>query len=409
MTVLGLIIAAFTMSLIMRSTFVSIAPVSDVLGADLGLDPSGIGLLMAIPVLCFGLFSPVASLLIARAGPNFAMTVMFLGVALGIIVRSVGGTASAFIGTIILGAAITIGNVVLPVLVRRDMPAKRAGMATGVFIAGANVGSLVATITTVPLVAALGWQLALGAWVLVVAGCLAVWVVIIRPRYAFRWSPEPGVTPAAVLDTPPIEAAGVAPMAERTWGSFTAIALLVGFGAQAFSYYGVTAWLPALLVDRLGIDAAQAGGAAGIFQICAIVGSLGAPMVASRLGTPIAVAGIWICWLTVPLGLLLLPEGWVIWMVLGGIAQGGGITIVLTLVTQVARSHGHVRRLSAFVQGGGYAIGATGSIVLGAAFDFSGTWTVPLLIVFGSTMAYGVLVGAAALRAGRASAVAPRD
>ena len=125
MSFLGLIIAAFTMSLIMRSTFVSLAPVSDVLGADLGLDPAGMGLLMAIPVLCFGLLSPVASLIIARAGANFAMTAMFLGVALGIIVRSAGGVAAAFAGTIILGAAITVGNVVLPVLVRRDAPANR--------------------------------------------------------------------------------------------------------------------------------------------------------------------------------------------------------------------------------------------------------------------------------------------
>lgn len=409
MTALGLIVAAFTMSLIMRSTFVSVAPVSDVLGVELGLDPSGIGLLMAIPVLCFGLFSPVASLLIARAGANFAMTVMFLGVALGIIVRSAGGTPMAFLGTIILGAAITVGNVVLPVLVRRDMPANRAGIATGVFIAGANVGSLVATVATVPLVEALGWQLALGAWVLVVAVSLAVWVALIRPTAAFRWAPESGLTPRTVLETPPLEAAAAPPLPERTWGSFTAIALLVGFGAQAFSYYGVTAWLPALLADRLGIDPTEAGGAAGIFQICAIVGSLGAPIIAARFGAPVAVAGLWICWLSVPLGLLFAPTGWAVWMVLGGIAQGGGITIVLTLVTQVARSHGHVRRLSAFVQGGGYAIGATGSVVLGAAFDASGTWTVPLVIVLGSTTAYGVLVGAAALRAARAGrASAPR-
>lgn len=359
---------------------------------------------MAIPVLCFAVFSPVASLLIARAGANFAMTALFLGVALGIIVRSAGGTAAAFSGTIILGAAITIGNVVLPVLVRRDAPAERAGIVTGVYIAGANVGSLVATVTMVPLVGALGWQVALGSWVLVVAATLAVWVVIIRPGAAFRWRPEPGLTPAIVLDEAHIESPRPVAAPERTWGSFTALALLVGFGAQTFSYYGMTAWLPALLVDRLGIAAAEAGGAAGVFQICAIVGSLGAPIVAARLGPAVAVAGLWACWLSVPLGLLLAPEAWALWVTLGGVAQGGGITVVLTLVAQVARSHRHVRRLSAFVQGGGYAIGATGSIVLGAAYGWTGGWALPLVIVLVSTSAFGLLVGAAALRAGRAAA-----
>jgi len=404
MTVLGLLSAAFTMSLVMRSTFVAVAPISGVLGTDLGLDATGIGLLMSIPVLCFGVFSGPASLLIARVGANFATTAMFLGVGLGVIIRSAGSTPTVVIGTVLIGASITVGNVVLPVLIRRDAPAKRAGIVTGVFIAGANVGSLVATVATVPLVEALGWQIALGLWAVVVLGALAVWVVIIRPRQAFRWVRDSAATPTSALDLPPVEAVDGPPVVERTWGSFTAIALLVGFGAQAFSYFGVTAWLPALLVDRLGIEPVEAGGAAGIFQICAIVGSLGAPFIASRFGAPVAVATIWACWLTVPLGLLLAPQFWSAWMVFGGIAQGGGITIVLTLVTQIARSHNHVRRLSAFVQGGGYAIGATGSVVLGAAFEASGGWTVPLFIVLGTTSAYGVLVGIAAIRSRYAGA-----
>lgn len=409
LTVVGMLVAAFTMSLIMRSSFVAVAPVSGVVGADLGLDPGGMGILMGIPVLCFGVFSGLASLLIARGGANFAMTAMFLGVALGVIVRSAGGTVAVFVGTIMIGAFITVGNVVLPVLVRRDVPPARAGIVTGVFIAGANVGSLVATIATVPLVAAFGWQAALALWAVVALGSLSVWVILIRPRWAFRWRPEPHETPETVLDAPPIEASVVPIVPERTWGSFTAVALLIGFGAQAFSYYGLTAWLPAILADRLGVDPADAGGVAGIFQIAAIIGSIGAPLVAARLGSTVAVAGIWLCWLTVPLGLLFAPQAWIAWMILGGIAQGGGITIVLTLVTQIARSHRHVRRLSAFVQGGGYAIGATGSVVLGSVFDVSGGWTAPLIVVLCTTMSYGLFVGAASLRSRRAGArSAPR-
>jgi len=397
MTFLGLVLAALTMSIVMRSTLVAVAPISDVLGADLGLDAGGIGLLMTIPVLSFGLLSGAASLVIARIGPNLAMTVMLFGVALGVIVRSAGGAGAAFAGTALLGAAITVGNVLLPVLVRRDAPPERAGIVTGVFVAGANLASLVATVATVPLVDAVGWRIALGLWAVVALGSLAVWIGIIGPGPAFRRRSSP--TAAADEPTP-------APSAERTWGSLTAICLLVGFGAQAFAYYGVTTWLPAILADRLGVGPGEAGGVAGLFQIFGVVGALGIPLIASRLNAAAAVGAIWACWLAVPLGLLLMPEGWAVWMALGGIGQGGGITIVLTLVAQVGRSQRHVRRLSALVQGGGYVIAATGSFVLGAAFQASGGWTLPLWIVLMVVNAFGVLVGLTALRARRAGAAA---
>lgn len=46
----------------MRGPFVAVAPVVDLLRQDLGFSPVELGLLTGIPVLCFSLASPLASL-----------------------------------------------------------------------------------------------------------------------------------------------------------------------------------------------------------------------------------------------------------------------------------------------------------------------------------------------------------
>lgn len=400
---LGLTIAVVVSSLVMRGPFVAVAPVSGVMGSELAMTAAQVGLLTSLPVLCFALFTPAASALIARAGANLAMTLMLLGVAVGVVVRSAGGPVALFVGTVLLGAFITIGNVVVPVLIRRDVPSRRSGIVTGIYISAVNVGSLLGTVATAPLVGASDWRLALASWALPAVAALIVWILVIGPRWAFRWGQVEPRAETGALEALPLEEAFTPPAAPggRTWSSLTALLLMAGFAGQAFSYYGVTAWLPAILSERLGFDELGAGGAAGVFQICAIAGALGVPLLAARTSTRTAAVVVGVLWLAIPLGLLLAPSGWMLWTVLGGSAQGGGITVVLMAIVQLARGDVHARRLSAFVQGGGYVFGALAATLVGGIYDLSGGWTAPLLVILGAVLVYGVCVALGAGRAGR--------
>jgi CP family cyanate transporter-like MFS transporter len=91
-----------------------------------------------------------------------------------------------------------------------------------------------------------------------------------------------------------------------------------------------------------------------------------------------------VCWLALPSGLLLLPVAWPVWCALGGAAQGGGFTVLVATV--LARAHGVTdsRRISAAMQGGGYALGAAGPTVVGAVHETTLGWTVPLILVTGA-------------------------
>jgi MFS transporter, CP family, cyanate transporter len=179
---------------------------------------------------------------------------------------------------------------------------------------------------------------------------------------------------------------------DRTWWRRPVVWLLtIAFSGQAFAYYGVTAWLPLLLRDELGMAPGAAGFSASIFQIAAITGAFGVPVLLRVLPGPRAVVLIVVAaWSTLPLGLLLAPALWPVWCAVGGAAQGGGLVVVFSLIVRSARDLVDNRRISALVQGGGYVVASTGPTVVGAVHEATAGWTAPLLVVLGAIILLGI-------------------
>lgn len=374
-----LLAAIGLIALNMRGPLVAVAPVVGPMRHDLGFSPAELGYLTGIPVLCFALAAPLAALAARKLGPEFAITMTLLGVLLGVAVRSAGGGAVVILGTVILGLAITVGNIVVPLIIRRDFAPARQGAAMGIYTAALNIGSFITSMVMAPVAEALGWRLALASCGLLAVAAAVFWALAVRRR-AF--------IPAAAPEVDPAKPAGKAASRWITAG------LTAAFAGQAFSYYGVTAWLPSLLADELGMAPAAAGAGSSLFQILAIVGGLGVPFVARYISTTTAGLALGALWLTVPAGLLLVPELWWAWSSLGGIAQGGGITLVFIAIIKLARDQASAGRMSAVVQGSGYCFGAAAPTLLGYVHGVTGSWTGPLLIILGSA---GVFTLGAAL------------
>jgi len=392
-----LTLAIVLIALNYRGPIVAVAPVLDDVRSDLALSAVVAGLLTSIPVLCFAIASPPASALIARIGPERAVTVSLLGVLLGTLLRSVGGEAWLVLGTVVIGLSITIGNVVLPVVIRRDFSPARSGLATGVYTSALNVGSMLTSLGTAPLAGVVGWPVALLAWGVLVLVAVVVWSVAVGPRTAFgRQALDEAeaagvdVVTGEVAVVTEAEAAAArraaVPLLRRatTWG------LTLAFAGQAFGYYGLTAWMPTLLADEVGLTREGAGASSAVFQILAVVGALGVPLLALRVRPAVVIGLVAVLWTAMPLGLLFAPQAWLLWSIIGGAAQGGGITIVFIVIVRMATTDTDARRLSALVQGGGYALAALGPLAIGGLHDASGAWTVPLLAVFASVLVLGV-------------------
>ena len=360
-------------ALALRSPIVAIAPVLGDLRGDLGISAAEAGLLTTIPVLCFAVASPLASLTVRRFGVELSITLTLLGVLLGMGVRSAGGTAATMLGTVVIGVAITLGNIALPLIIRRDFPPHRQAAATGLYTAALNIGSTLAALLTAPVAAVAGWRIALASSALAVVLGLVVWLLAVGHRRALR--PDPAPRPGG-------RSAG------RAGGRWAAAGLAAGFSGQAFAFYGITAWLPTLLVDVVRMSVVAAGAASSFFQVFAIIGALGVPLVARRLSTVTVAAGVGVTWLFLPLGLLLAPAQWWAWTALGGVAQGGGITVIFIAIMRLAHDGASAGRISAVVQGVGYGFGALAPTAIGFVHEHTGSWSASLLVVLAATITY---------------------
>jgi MFS transporter, CP family, cyanate transporter len=381
-----LVAAIVLLALNMRGPIVAVSPVTQMIRADLGIDGGTAGLLTSLPVLCFGL----ASALLARLGLGRGVLVALAVLLVGMVVRSLDGLPAALAGTLLIGAGITVANVAVPVVIGREL-ADRSGVVLGAYTVALNVGSMITLSLTVPIADASGWRFALAAWGVLVVVAAAVW------WWATRSLPGAGGSAAASAE--PVEASPPWWRRSVVWG------LTIAFCGQAFAYYGMTAWLPVLLADRLGMTAAAAGVSASIFQIAAIAGAVGVPALLRWFASPrVALMVVVGAWIAFSLGLLFVPSAWALWCAFGGAAQGGGITAIFALIIRKARDLAENRRMSALVQGGGYTVAATGPFVLGAVHEASGGWTAPLLVVLASI---AVLAVAGWLSAGRGSRTIP--
>ncbi len=376
-----------------RGPIVAPSPILDVLQSELGMSVQTSGLLTALPIACFGVVSFLALPLLRRGGPDQAMAFCLAGILAGTLLRSAGGTGLALGGTIVIGASIAVGNVLVPVIIRRDFPPARVPLVTGIYTAAMNIGSMTTLILTAPLAEAFGWRLAMAIWCALAVAAALAWLGLVGWRDFLLGGTREKATRGTGEEVPAPEAAGGEPAAQAqpaVWRRPVAWLLLIAFSGQAFSFYGVSTWLPTMLTDLLGLDAAGAGAGASLFQGPAIAGALAVPLLARRLRTRTLLWLTVAAWAALPAGLLLAPAWWVAWVTLGGVAQGAGITVIFLILVRLGGSGRQAGQLSAMVQGGGYLVAAAGPVALGTLHDVSGSWTLPLLAVCVSIAALAV-------------------
>lgn len=401
LVVAGVLVAALSL----RGPIVAPTPVLGDIEHDLGIGSAAAGLLTTAPVLMFAALTPVAALVIRRAGAELALLVSLSGVVVGTFVRALPGFAWMLVGMLVIGAAITIGNVVIPVIIRRDVPPQRVAIVTAGYAATLNAGSLITSLLTAPLAALIGWPLALLSWCAITVFGIVVWSVHLRRSrrgsgWGERYSGQDMVAEASA-DIDPATITGPLPVVTRgrrdrpMLGRPVAWLLLAAFAGQTTIYYGLSTWLPTISADRLGLDTTTAGALASLYQGAGIIGAFVVPVL-TRF-TPRLVPAFTICasWIIVTVGLLVSPELMWLWLVIGAIGHAGGFVVIFTALVHVARDDAEAAGMSALVQGGGYAVGAVGAPLLGWLHQLTEGWTVPLTVVLVLAVVYcGALLGA---------------
>lgn len=373
LTLLGVLLLALNL----RAAIAGLPPLVPDLQADLHLDRGTAGLLSTLPVLCFGLLSPLGAVLGRRLGTERALLLAMLSVAAGSLVRTVPGLCWVVCGTALLGAGITVGNVLVPSAVKQGFPGSE-GAVTGLYTAALIGGAALSSALAAPLAhdAGLGWRGSLLVWGGLAAVAATVWLPQLRARH-----------PAAARRG----------AHTRLWRSPVTWVLSLFMGTQALAYYGTLAWLPALLQDG-GVSAAAAGWALALFNLLGIVTSLVVPSVAGRRRDQRAL-GVLTClvWGAGLVGLLAAPSLYLVWVALAGLAQGASISLALAMIVLRASTPAVARDLSGAAQSAGYLLAAPGPILVGWLRDSSGGWQLPLLFLCATV----AVMAASSLGAGR--------
>ncbi|MDD1968040.1 MFS transporter [Pseudomonas putida] len=376
---LGLVLVALNL----RPALSSMAPLLSEVSKSLGLSAAKAGLLTTLPVLCLGLFAPLAPILARRFGSERVVLGILLTLTCGIILRSSLGEVGLFAGSIMAGASIGIIGVLLPGIVKRDF-ARQAGTMTGVYTMALCLGAAVAAGSTVPLSHVFGdengdsWTMGLGFWI--VPALLA----------AIFWWPQTR------------QSHGQHQAAYRVRGLFRdrlARQVTLYMGLQSSLAYIVFGWLPSILIGR-GLTPTEAGLLLSGSILLQLVSSLTAPWFATRgKDQRVAILAVMLLTLAGLFGCLYAPlnQLWG-WAVVLGLGQGGTFSLALTLIVLRSRDSHVAANLSSMAQGVGYTLASLGPLAVGLVHDWTGNWS-SVGWIFGIIGVFAILAGMGAGRA----------
>lgn len=373
------LVAVLLVAASLRPALTSVGPLLATIGTDTGLGPASLGLLGALPVLGFALVSPFVQLPRRRLGTERLMLLALAVLAAGILLRSLPAAAALWAGTALIGAAIAVGNVLLPSILKRDHAARISAL-TGAYSFTLGAAAAIASGLAVPLTALLlgNWRLALALWAVPVLVTLLVW-----RRATAGAAPEP----AAIVP------AGTRPL----WRSAAAWQVTGFMGLQSTTFYLLITWLPTMEASR-GISAAATGWHLVLFQGAGIVSGLGVSAVMQRSnGQRLLAVLISLAMGTAALGALLDPALVLLWVALAGVSSGSALVVALSLIGLRSRSTAQTAKLSGMAQAFGYLLAAGGPAAAGWLRDGTGSWG-PVLGLLATLAAVQAVV---ALFAGR--------
>ncbi|AOM01946.1 MULTISPECIES: MFS transporter [Cobetia] len=371
----------------LRPALSSLAPLLDRITQDLGLSTLAAGLLTTLPVICLGLFAPLAPRLAGRLGAErtLSLALVILGIALWL--RASDLTLLLYLGTLLCGGSIGIAGTLLPAIVKREHP-ERADLFTGVYTMALCLGAALAAGLSVPLANWLdSWQASLSCWALLVVIALPVW----RLSMPHPW---PRRLPAGQHDAP------------RLWHLPLARQITFFMGCQSSLAYIVFGWLPFLLQQR-GLSDVEAGWLMAASVMAQVLTALLAPVI-GRMGRDQrpAILLLLACSAVGLLGLMVGPLSlrW-LFAVLLGFGQGGSFSMALTLLVLRSNDARLAGALSGMAQGTGYMLAALGPLAVGILLEFTND-----LDVIASLFAL-ILIAAAALglKVGRRQRICLRD
>jgi cyanate transporter len=357
------VILIVLVALNLRPAVVAVGPLLRQIQDDLGLSGVAAGALTTLPVLFFGSFGLVAPIFRRSPRGEFLLVTSMTLLVVALLTRVIPTQAALFGGALLAGIAISVGNIAVPAIIKRDHP-QSITTVTAVYTIAITVGAAASSSVVVPLQHGLdsGWRLPLALLAIPAAVAAVAWLPRLRGAAAVVRPPEGG--------------------SPQVWRSALAWQVTGFMGLQSMLAYVTSGWLPTICQDR-GLSEAAGGYALGLTSLLQAVGAFLVPVLERRLRDqrPL-VALVALLGMVGYAGIVWAPAGTIwAWVVVLGLGQGVGFATALSFIGLRASDAHVTAQLSGMSQGLGYLIAALGPLAVGAVHDATHGWSAPAVLV----------------------------
>lgn len=353
-----MIIALFIASLNLRPAINSIAPLLEIIRNDLGMSASTGSLLTSIPVLCMGIFSPLAVKLSGKWGIERVLGWSLFVIGVGTALRLFAHSATFLLLTaFIAGIGIATAGPLLSGFIKRHFPEHIPTMISVYTVALTLGAALSSGLSALFENGMKSWQNALAIWAIIAIVAVPLWQLFVARHHKH----------SAHLSS-------VGTKIRLPWTNKKAWMLTLSFGLMAMMYYSFTAWLPQI-IQGMGYSKSYAASVLTIFVVVQIPVSLILPVVLRKFPSRrlwllveafLVLIGLWMFMLSI--------EPWIAAIFLG-VGAGGLFSLNLLLPLDATSNAQEAAAWSAMTQSAGYVIGATGPFLLGWIHDATNSFS----------------------------------
>ena len=368
--VLGILFISFNL----RAVITTVGSIVEMIQTDYLLSNAAAGFITAFPLIAFAIVSPFVSKITTKIGHETTMLSGLFFILAGEVIRSYFGIYGLFIGTLVIGVGIAIGNVVVPALIKLYFP-HRVGLVTSIYTTGMCLFAAVGAGIAVPMAQGMdfGWKNTLASWFVLTSATVIIWLPQVLKKQAQEKDDDKTPAPVFIDESPSI------------WKSSLAWWVTIFMGIQSLLFYSLVAWLPTIVIDK-GMTASFAGNMGLMFQLVAIPATMIIPTLCDKFKDQRTL--VMITCLVYGSGMLLFLIGYseiiliaaVICMSLG---MGGSISLSIAFISLRTSTAHHASQLSGMSQSAGYMFASLGPIATGLLFDIQSSWTMPLMLFCG--------------------------
>lgn len=342
----------------LRTPFTVLPIILGNISQGLEVEVSSLGVLTSLPLLMFTLFSPFSTRLAQKIGLEHLFTYSLFFLTIGSLIRLI-NLPLLYLGTLMVGASVSVINVLLPSLIQANQP-KKIGFLTTLYVTSMGIATALASYLAVPITQASSWK---GLILLLTLLCLATFLVWLpNHRYNHRLAPQTKQkSQIKVMRN------------KQVW------AIIIFSGFQSLIFYTVMTWLPTMSIHA-GLSSHEAGLLTSILSLISIPFSMTIPSLTTSLSTRnrqlmltlVSLAGV------VGISMLFFPiNNFIYWLaihLLIGTATSALFPYLMVNFSLKTSAPEKTAQLSGLSQTGGYILAAFGPTLFGYSFDLFHSW-----------------------------------